>query len=172
MGWNGLHLRIRTWAVLLLCFAVIARPRMCAAQIPTVAGNGASGQVLVRVYEPDGSPIRRSAMVTLRSTTLLTNATAPTTDAGEAFFIGLNAGEYMVEVSAPGYRTAQAQAVIAADKERENIDIRLELDTGRAGSQQPPGAPILAPKALKEMEQAMQVLQADKLDEAETHLKR
>ncbi|HET7151628.1 MAG TPA: tetratricopeptide repeat protein [Candidatus Acidoferrum sp.] len=171
MGWNGRRLRFGTWGALFLSSAVIAWPLVGAAQIPTVAG-GAGGQILVRVYEPDGSPFRKSAIVTLRSTTLLTNSTTPTTDAGQALFTGLSAGDYVVEVSAPGYRTAQANAVIAADKEIENIDVRLELDTGREGVQQVPGPPILAPKALKEMEQGMQALQAGKLDQAEEHLNR
>jgi tetratricopeptide (TPR) repeat protein len=171
MGWNRRYLRVWTWRLLFFSPGIFTWPLASPAQIPTVAG-GASGQVLVRVYEPDGSPIRRSAMVTLRSTSLLINATVPTADAGQALFTGLSAGEYVVEVNAPGYRTAQAQAVIAADKERENIDIRMEPDAGREGIQQPSSGAILAPKALKEVEQAMQALQAGKLDEAEVHLKR
>jgi hypothetical protein len=46
-------------------------------------------------------------MVTVRSPSQLTNVTAPTTDAGQALFTGLHAGDYIVEVSAPGYRSVQ-----------------------------------------------------------------
>jgi hypothetical protein len=111
-------------------------------------------------------------MVTVRSPSQLTNATVPTTDAGQALFTGLHAGEYLVEVRAPGYHDAQAQAIIAADKETENIDVTMVPDSGTTGKQQAPGAPILAPKALKETEKGLEALQADRLDEAESHLKR
>lgn len=153
-------------AGLLLC------PGMTHGQFPGQTLGGASGQIAVRVHEADGSPIGRSAMVTVRSPSQLTNATAPTTDAGQALFTGLHAGDYIVEVSAPGYRSVQVQAIIAADKEIENIDVLMVPDSGSAGTQQTPGAPILAPKALKETEKGLQALQADKLDEAEAHLKR
>ncbi len=111
-------------------------------------------------------------MVTVRSPSQLTNVTVPTTEAGQALFTGLHAGDYLVEVSAPGNRNAQAQAIIAADKETENIDVLMVPDSGPIGTQHAPGAPILAPKALKETERGLEALQSDKLDEAEAHLKR
>ena len=157
---------------LLSIVGLLVRPMTALGQFPGQTLGGASGQILVRVHEADGSPIGRSAMVTVRSPSQLTNATVPTTDAGQALFTGLHAGDYVVEVSAPGYRTVQAQAIIAADKETENIDVLMVPDSGANGTQQAPGAPILAPKALKETEKGLQALQADKLDEAEVHLKR
>jgi tetratricopeptide (TPR) repeat protein len=111
-------------------------------------------------------------MVTVRSPSQLTNVTVPTTEAGQALFTGLHAGDYVVEVSAPGYRNVQVQAIIAADKEIENLDVLMVPDSGPIGTQQAPGAPILAPKALKETERGLEALQSDKLDEAEAHLKR
>lgn len=111
-------------------------------------------------------------MVTLRSPSQLNNATIPTSDAGQALFTGLSAGDYQLEVSAPGYRTVQQQATLAAGGETENVDIGLSADSGSVAGQQMPGAPILAPKALKETEKGLEALQADKLDEAESHLKR
>jgi len=158
--------------LLLSIVGLLVRPMTALGQFPGQTLGGASGQILVRVHEADGSPIGRSAMVTVRSPSQLTNATVPTTDAGQALFTGLHAGDYVVEVSAPGYRTVQAQAIIAADKETENIDVLMVPDSGANGTQQAPGAPILAPKALKETEKGLQALQADKLDEAEAHLKR
>jgi tetratricopeptide (TPR) repeat protein len=171
MEWGLRHLPWRL-AFLLSSAALLVWPKAALGQFPGQTLGGASGQIMVRVHEPDGSPIGRSAMVTVRSPSQLTNATVPTTDAGQALFTGLHAGEYQVEVRAPGYHEAQAQAIIAADKETENIDITMVPDSGTAGTQQAPGAPILAPKALKETEKGLEALQADRLDEAETHLKR
>jgi tetratricopeptide (TPR) repeat protein len=96
----------------------------------------------------------------------------PTTDGGQAIFPTLSPGDYVVEVSAPGYRSVQTQVVLAAAKETESIDVLMLPDSGKAEAQRAPGAPILAPKALKETEKGLQALQADKLDDAELHLKR
>jgi tetratricopeptide (TPR) repeat protein len=157
----------------LFCISsVLLRPAIAPAQVPTIGGVGASGQIVVRVKDSDGSPMRLQARVTLRSTSWLTNVTANTTDAAQALFTGLHAGEYVVEVSAPGYRTAQAQAIIAADGQVENIEVVMMPELGRAEIQGAPGPPVLAPKALKETEKGLQALQAGKLVEAESHLKR
>jgi tetratricopeptide (TPR) repeat protein len=160
------------FVLLLSGVGLMVWPMTALGQFPGQTLGGASGQILVRVHEADGSPIGRSAMVTVRSPSQLTNATVPTTDAGQALFTGLHAGDYLVEVSAPGYRNVQVQAIIAADKETENIDVLMVPDSGPNGTQQAPGAPILAPKALKETEKGLEALQANKLEEAESHLKR
>jgi len=171
MGCRFRRLPLKT-NFLLSIVCLLGCPVVALGQFPGQTLGAASGQILVRVHEPDGSPIGRSAMVTVRSPSQLTNVTVPTTDAGQAQFTGLHAGDYTVEVSAPGYRTVQVQAIIAADKETENIDVLMVPDSGSTGTPQAPGTPILAPKALKETEKGLEALQADKLDEAESHLKR
>ena len=167
--------RLPLKAVLFICIAALTVcPKAALGQIPTPGQTfgGAGGQIVVRVREGDGSPLRGSAMVTVHSASQLTNVTMPTTDAGQAVFAGLYAGDYTVEVRAPGYRTAQVQAIIAADKEVENLDVLMVPESGPGGSQQAPGGAVLAPKALKETEKGLQALQANKLDEAEAHLRR
>jgi tetratricopeptide (TPR) repeat protein len=164
--------RLPSVLILLSCWVcALVCPEKAAGQFPGQTLPEAHGQILVRVHEADGSPIGRSAMVTVRSPSQLTNLNMPTTDAGQAVFSGLHAGDYTVEVTAPGYRTVQVQAIIAASAEVENVDVLMVPDSG-AGNQQAPGAPILAPKALKETQKGMEALSADKLDEAEAHLKR
>ena len=116
--------------------------------------------------------MRLQSMVTLRSANMLTNVTINTTDAATALFTGLHAGDYVVEVSASGYRTAEVQALIVADGQTENIEVMMMPDLTRAEMAGAPGPPMLAPKALKETEKGLQALQSGKLDEAETHLKR
>lgn len=144
------------------------------AQIPTIGGS-ASGQILVRVKDSDGSPMSRPARVTLHSASQLTNMTTSTSDAGQALFTGLSVGDYIVEVSSPGYKTAEQQATIAASGLTEYIEVVMTTGEGAKGAASTvapgPGA-VLAPKALKETEKGMEALKAGKLDEAETHLKR
>ena len=96
-------------------FHLLVCPQAALAQIPTQTGGGASGQIVVHVREANGSPMGQQARVTLRSPSQLTNATTGTADGGKAQFTGLPAGQYVVEVSAPGYRTVEQEAVIAAD---------------------------------------------------------
>ena len=155
-------------AVVLFSLSMLVYPKSALGQAP----GGDSGGIVVRVHDSDGSPFSGSAMVTLRSPSQLTNVSQPTTDGGQAIFPTLSPGDYVVEVSAPGYRNVQTQVVLAAAKETENIDVLMLPDSGKAESQRAPGAPILAPKALKETEKGLQALQADKLDDAELHLKR
>jgi hypothetical protein len=97
MEWRLRRLPCRL-AFLFSSAALMVWPRSALGQFPGQTLGGASGQIMVRVQEPDGSPIGRSAMVTVRSPSQLTNATVPTTDAGQALFTGLHAGEYLVEV--------------------------------------------------------------------------
>ena len=158
---------------LLFCFlSVFLCPRITSAQGPTFPKVEARGQVVVRVKDSDGSPMGLQAQVTLHSTSFLTNITVTTTDAAQALFTGLPAGEYVVEVSAVGYRTAEAQAFIGVNRETENVEVVMIPELSRAEMAGAPGPPVLAPKALKETEKGLQALQAGKLDEAETHLKR
>lgn len=159
--------------LLLFCFlSVFLCPGSAPAQAPTIGGVGAKGEIVVRVKDSDGSPMRLQSKVTVRSPSMLTNVTTYTTDAAQALFTGLPAGEYVVEVSALGYRTAEVQAIIGADGQVENIEVMMMPELGRAEMAGAPGSPVLAPKALKETEKGLQALQAGKLDEAETHLKR
>ena len=171
MGCGNRHFLSRI--LFLFCLlGIFLCPGIAPAQAPTIGGVGASGQIEVRVKDSDGSPMRLQSKVTVHSASMLTNVTTYTTDAARALFTGLPAGDYVVEVSAPGYRTAEVQAIIAEDGQIENVEVMMMPELGRAEMAGAPGPPVLAPKALKETEKGLQALQAGKLEEAETHLKR
>jgi tetratricopeptide (TPR) repeat protein len=157
----------------LFCFlCILLFPQIALAQAPTVGGVGGSGQIEVRVKDSDGSPMRLQSKVTVHSGSMLTNITTYTTDAAQALFTALPVGDYVVEVSAPGYRTAEVQAIIAEAGQIENVEVMMLPELSSAEKAGAPGSPVLAPKALKETEKGLQALQAGKLEEAETHLKR
>lgn len=171
----GCDIRREVWNSLLFLSSFLSfllLPKTLPAQIPTAGGVGPSAQIVVRVKDSDGSPMRLQSTVTLRSPSMMTNITTNTTDAATALFNGLHAGEYVVVVSAPGYRTAEVQVVLAVDGETESIEVLMMPDLAGAEAASVPGSPVLAPKALKETEKGLQALQSGKLDEAESHLRR
>lgn len=155
----------------LLGVMLLVHPGVLQAQRAS-AGNTVSelsGQVVVKVTEGTGSPFGGLATVSLRSQDMSTNLTHQTGDDGRTLFDGLPAGQYLVEVSAPGYRTVREQAIIGATRPIENISVAMMPDTGDAISRTPTGA---SPKALKETEKGLHSLQIGNLDEAQEHLKR
>jgi Flp pilus assembly protein TadD len=170
MGYGNLRASLK---LLFFCYSLslLAWPKVTLAQVSTVPG-AAHGRISVRVKDADGSPIKIQAKITLQSPSLTTNVTTYATDADQAFFTGLNAGEYVVEVSAPGYRTTQVQVIIDDRIAIENIEIVMIPELSRAEMQGTPGPPVLAPKALKETKKGLQALQEGQLEKAETHLKR
>ncbi len=161
---------VRTLLLGLACATIGLYGPSSSGQIPTVAGIGGTGQILVRIREA-GSPFAGQATIALHSPSQLTNTTTSSYDAGQAKFTGLNSGQYLVEVSAPGYRTVQQEAVLAADGETEYLEVEM-IPLRGAGESPTPGGAILSPKPLKELEKGLKALQAEKLDQAEVHLRK
>src|SRR5260370_41742567 len=113
MGCGFRQLRLKS--AFLICGAgLLVCPEIARGQFPGQTLGGPRGRISVRVLEADGAPIGRSAMVTLRSPSQLTNVTVPTTEAGQVLFPGLSARDYIGEVKPPGYRSVQVQAITAA----------------------------------------------------------
>ncbi len=140
-----------------------------AQQLPSNTIDAWTGQVVVRVQEGAGLQFGGPATVTLRSSDMLTNMTTRTSsDTGQALFPALPAGTYLVEISAPGYRTVREQTIIAANREVEDILVVMVPDTGNAASR----TAAVPPNALRETEKGLHALQIGKLDEAQQHLKR
>lgn len=115
----------------------------------------------------DGKPVQVAAVVTLLK--LSSEAyRQETAKAGHARFSGIVATEYSVQVSAPGYRTVvkrveatkdQARAV-TFELERLSVEDAAENTAYRA----------LAPKAQKEIGKALELLRAQKVADARSHL--
>ena len=173
-------------SLIVAVFTVIcaAYPTLAAAQkvyfppMPMPTKSDAGGQISVQVMEMTGAPFSGGAKVVLRTGTLTTtqnstaviyNQTLTTNESGLAQFQGLLEGEYIVEVSAPGFRSVMEDAAINTAHRNEAFGVMLIADGPLAKGGHAGGPPA---KALKEMEKGLQAMQVGKLDDAQQHLKK
>jgi tetratricopeptide (TPR) repeat protein len=115
----------------------------------------------------DGKPAEVAAVVTLLK---LSNEAyrQETAKAGHVRFQGIAAMEYFVQVIAPGYRTAVKQ-VEARKNETRQVTIELQqLSVEEVAESAAYRA--LAPKAQKEIGKALELLRAQKVTDARSHL--
>ena len=91
--------------------------------MPMPTKSDAGGQISVQVMEMTGGPFSGGAKVVIRTgtrtttqnaTAVMYNQTITTNESGLAQFQGLLEGEYIVEVSAPGYRSVLEDAAIVS----------------------------------------------------------
>jgi tetratricopeptide (TPR) repeat protein len=146
--------------------------------MPTKSDVNSGGQISVQVMEITGAPFSGGAKVELRtgtrsttqnSTAVLYNQTITTNESGLAQFQGLLEGEYIVEVSARGFRSVIEDASINVGHRNEAFGVMLISDGPLSKNGQVSGTP---PKALKEMEKGLESMQVGKLNDAEQHLKK
>src|SRR5580692_3983252 len=125
--------------------------------MPTKSDSDSGGQISVQVMEITGAPFSGGAKVALRtgtrtttqnSTAVLYNQTITTSESGLAQFQGLLEGEYIVEVSAPGFRSVEEDASINVGHRNEAFGVMLIANGPLAKNGHAGGVPA---KALKEM---------------------
>ena len=108
-----------------------------------------------------------SADVVLLTADVADQLTTRPDKAGQAQFTHLPVGQYLLEVSAPGYRKIQEQVIITSTREVQTLVVSLvptSMDAGKAG-------PVsIAPKAVKEAEKALHSLQLARFEDARKHL--
>ena len=182
----GTHFSLRGISLIVSAFALAcaAYPTISAAQKvyfppqPMPTKSDAGGQVAVQVMEMTGGPFSGGAKVTLRTGTRTTtqNATAvvynqtfTSNESGLVKFQGLLEGEYIVEVSAPGYRSVLEDASIRVGHNNESFGVMMIPEGPLAKNGHAGGPPA---KALKEMEKGLQAMQVGQLKDAEQHLKK
>jgi tetratricopeptide (TPR) repeat protein len=181
---QGRQGRCRSLILAILAVLCAAFPTLTVAQkvyfppmpMPTKSDSG--GQVSVQVMEMTGGPFSGGAKVVIRTgtrtttqnaTAVMYNQTITTNESGLAQFQGLLEGEYIVEVSAPGYRSVLEDASIRGGHNNEAFGVMMIADGPLAKNGHVGGPPA---KALKEMEKGLQAMQVGKLDEAQQHLKK
>jgi hypothetical protein len=119
-------------------------------QIPVLAqrspqGGQAAGiphemlvTVVVSVRERGGMPLQGSAFVKLSSDFIGLHLTAPTQDGGAATFPSIRTGDYQLEVSSAGYKTATEAATVLPSYSSYNVYVYLTPESA-------PGSTSVAP---------------------------
>ena len=139
--------------------------------LPENTNPAFTGLINVSVQQDTGSPFAIPATVTLRSSDMTVNLTSSTNESGLVAFKTIPSGQYLVEVSAEGYRTVREQIGIGTGGV-QNLLVAMIPETGVTLSRAPSGGGAVNPKAIKETEKGLRSLQVGKLDEAQQHLTR
>ncbi len=161
--------RIPRFFAFLGCLALLPLASSAQDSISGAGSGTTNGQVIVFVREATGEPLKNQAVVRLFQSNGTPRGYASTSSGGETVFSNLPLGDYYVEVTAAGYRTARGEAGLPIPVPTQ-VHIYLQPEPTREGDAAPPGSPILAPKARKELDKGLDALRGDDLKEAQKHL--
>src|SRR5216684_34950 len=148
--------------------------------VPLASGHQANQQMqaperpaslVVSVRMPDGSPLDTPAVVNL-NTFSGGSAGIGVFRSGTAEFTNLSPASYTLEIIAAGYQRVTENVQIMNWGERQQLSISLTPESGPSAASSPPGSPILAPNAEKEVTKALEDLRANKSDDARKHLEK
>jgi tetratricopeptide (TPR) repeat protein len=132
---------------------------------PAVVGSS----IIVSVVDEAGMPLDKQAIVKLSDEATQSVTWGSTQGRTEAQFDNVKAGQYQIEVSAPGFKTAQQELTASSSHEAYRVLVALPLDVSGAVTDIKPGQ-VLAPKARKEVEKGMAALRQGDLAEAQKNL--
>ena len=127
--------------------------------------------LVVSVRMPDGSPLDTPAVINL-NTFSGTSAGIGVFRSGIAEFTNLSPASYTLEIIAAGYRRVNENVQILNWGARQQLTISLTPESAPSSASLPPGSPILAPNAEKEVTKALEDLRANKPDDARKHLEK
>lgn len=168
----------RILSAALCVFALLALSRTSSAQAPipshpetdALKEFASTGQITVRVQDTAGAPFFQGATITLLTNDISRKLFTTSDEAGRASFLALPVGQYVVEVSAPGYRAVQEQVLIVSTRRVQDLVVSMVPTV--SGAKVKIGSVSVSPKAVKESERALRALQLSKLEEAQQHLTR
>jgi tetratricopeptide (TPR) repeat protein len=120
---------------------------------------------------PDGSPLDTPAVVNLY-TFSGTAAGIAVFRSGTAEFVDLAPATYTLEIVAAGYQRFTQNVQIMTPGERQQLSVSLTPESSLSGISPPPGPPIFAPNAEKEVSKALEDLRENKSEEARKHLEK
>jgi len=177
-------MRVSTRSVIRICiplwFALSLTCGLCRAQLPSQAQSrsdtradkdyGYSGELTVQVQDATGEPFFSGATVTLFTQNIDARQTLRTTSdlKGSARFTALPVGTYVMEITAPGYRTVQQQVIMTGTQRTEAL--MATLVPVAVATKVKMGSVAIAPKAVKETDKALRALESNLFDEAQQHL--
>ena len=129
------------------------------------------GQVNVRVQQDTGSPFLSPLIVTLRSVDMSVDLKGSFNQVGQTSFKGIPSGQYLLEVSSPGYSVVRENVSINLSGQVQDIVVAM-IPEGSVGLSRSSLGAVVPPKAIKETEKGLHALQIGKLDETQAHLTR
>ncbi len=160
--------------VALCILALLALPLTSAAQLGpdtrAAKDHEATGQLSVQIQHLAGTAFFEGASIALFTRDVEVKLSTKSDQGGHAQFTALPIGEYLLEITSPGYRTVQEQVIISGTRESQSLVVSMvptSIDAKATG-----GPASASSKALKETEKALQSLQVNKLDNAQYHLGR
>jgi hypothetical protein len=127
-----------------------------------------SGQLGLQVRDSMGEPFFEGATIKLFTSDIATTLSTTADQGGHARFLDLPVGQYLVEISAPGYRTVQQQVLISSTDRSQDMIVSMVPNT--VGSKVKIGSVSVSKKAVKESERAIHALQLNRLEQAQQHL--
>lgn len=145
-------------------------------QLPDTRGAqdfASTGQLNVQIQDVAGAPFFQGATVKLLTRDIATTLQTVSDAGGYARFSALPTGQYLMEITAAGFRNVQQQVLISGTRENQNIVISMVPSAADAKAKKiKVGAVSVSPKAVKEFEKAVEFLQLNLPDEAHQHLER
>jgi len=136
-------------------------------------GELAKVNLQVGVREPNGTPITGHATVNLTSASGSLRLSAATRDRAMATFTGVEAGDYSMEVSAPGYKTVtETASVYGGGASTYTLYIYLHAEGEALGDSAAPRAPIMTPHLRKEVDKGLEKFRQHQYDAARTHFEK
>ena len=138
-------------------------------ELTAISGNNAT--IVVNVRNSSGDPLPVTAVVKLFRNGSIPNGQT-TSSQGRAIFLPQNLGDFSVVVEATGYKPGRANVDVPIPV-RVEVDVYLQPENdgnANTAANGVPGAPVLAPKAQKEVDSGLKALQENKLDDAQKHL--
>lgn len=121
--------------------------------------------VLVSVREPSGMPLGGYAIVKMYSERG-DYRTASTQDGSTATFSKVLSGEYEIEVTASGYKTAREHASVFAAGASYTVFVYLHSENETAPSNGAPKAPVMTPRLQAEIDKGLDKLRRHQYDAA------
>jgi hypothetical protein len=124
---------------------------------PPIESQG--GELSVAVRDTRGAPLDIGAIVHLYSVTGSYNVTTSTREVATAHFSSVQSGDYQLEVSCPGYRTATERLSLNGSQGNIPVYIFMIPESDPAPSGGNPGGVVMSPQLRNEIEKALQALQ-------------
>ena len=141
------------------------------AVLPKTTDTIIQGQINVRVQQDTGSPFVSPLTVTLRSVDMSVDLKGSFDQAGQTAFKGIPSGQYLLEVSSPGYSTVRENVSVNLSGQVQNVVVAM-IPEGSIDPSRTALGGVVPPKAIKETEKGLRAMQIGKLDETQTHLTR